>query len=155
MRSTKINLSPPLFLMLPFLDSKGNQQKLSGSAKWQFQSVLCQGPFRFQNTPIPLLISVFLPSDVYLCVSLITHGCHSARRQTPTDSVTTADCQVCLSIWSAKIPLRPRRNCTASQLYFKKLVALFTKRPFQKVSQQNLNWWFCAKELKTRFQPCR
>lgn len=55
-------------------------------------SVLCQGPFRFQNIPIPLLISVFLPSDVYLCLSLIAHCCHSECRQTPTDSVTTADC---------------------------------------------------------------
>lgn len=46
-------------------------------------------------------------------------------------------------------------GATQGQLYFKKLVALFTKRPFQKVSQQDLNWWFCAEELKTRFQPCR
>lgn len=91
--SVQTNLfSSLLFLPLPFPDSKCNKQKWSGSAKWQFQSVLCQGPFRFQNIPIPLLISVFLPSDVYLCVSLITHCCHSACRQTPTDSVTTADC---------------------------------------------------------------
>lgn len=155
MHPIKISLSPSLFLTLPFLDSKRNKQKWSGSAKWQFQSVLCQGPFRFQNTPIPLLISVFLPSDVYLCVSVITHCCHSARHRRQQILLQQLTVQACLSIRAAKIPLRPWRRRTLGQLYFKALVALFTKRPFQKVSQQSINWWFCAKELKTRFQPCR
>lgn len=90
------------------------------------------------------------------CACLWLHtACHSTRRQTPTDSVTTADCSGLLSIWSAKIPLRPQRSLAPGPLYFKKVVALFTKRPFQKVSQQNSNGPFCAKELKIRFQPCR
>lgn len=143
--SIKINLSPSLFLTLPFLDSKHNKQKSSGFAKWQFQSVLCPGPFRFQNTPVPLLISVFLPSDVYLCVSVITHCCHSARRRRQQILLQQLIVQARLSIPSARMPLRPWRKRTLGQLYFKTLVALFTKRPFQKVSQQNINWWFCAK----------
>ena len=56
----------PLRFFRPFVFPTSNKQKWSGSAKWQFQSGLCQGPFRFQNIPIPRLISGFLLSDVYL-----------------------------------------------------------------------------------------
>lgn len=89
------------------------------------------------------------------CACLWLHtACHSTHQQTPTDSVPTADCSGLLSVWSAKIPLRPPRSPAPGPLYFKKVFALFTKRPFQKVSQQNSNGPFCAKELKIRFQPC-
>lgn len=90
------------------------------------------------------------------CACLWLHtACHSTRRQTPTDSVTTADCSGLLSRRAARIPLRPWRSPAPGPRYFKKVVALFTKWPFQKVSQQNSNGPFCAKELKTRFPPCR
>lgn len=97
-------------------------------------------------------VFVFLPSDVYVRVSLIAHCCHSARRQTRADSVTTADCTGLPAYSIADIPLRPWRNRTPGQLYFKKLVALFTESPFQKVSLQSLGGRFCAQELKSRFQ---
>lgn len=136
--SIKIIPSPLLFLALPFLDPKCDKH-VSGSAKWQFQSVLCQGPLRFQLSPFRCLFLRSCRLMCFLCVALIAHCCHSGRRQAATDSVIAAG--------SAGLPPRligedssqPLRNLTPGQLYFKKGDALFTKRPFRKVSQQNLN----------------
>lgn len=89
------------------------------------------------------------------CACLWLHtACHSMRRQTPTDSVTAADCSAASACEQPRSLLRPQRSPAPGLLYFKKVVALFGKG-FQKVSQQNSNGPFRAKELKIRFQPCR
>lgn len=135
----RADLSPLRFFLLSFqpATSKNDQAQQNGSFK-----VFCAKVHLGSNT-FPFH-GLFLGSCRLMCMcvaSLIAYCCHSARRQTPTDSVTTA-------WWYRPASAFDQRRCLSDlegaappgQLYFKRLVALFTKTPFPKVSQQNLNW---------------
>lgn len=91
------------------------------------------------------------------CVSTCLCDCTRLSLREPADTN-----RFCLPSWWSRPPqrligrdsLQTCRNCLWLT-YFKKLVCFIYRVIPRKVSQQDLNWCFCAKELKSRFQPCR